>query len=76
MNKSLLGFVLVAMTTIGGVLYTANDSKSIEHELFEEWKGKIGANFDANEMIYRFKVFKENLDKINAHNSKLGKSHE
>lgn len=76
MNKSLLSFALIAMATIGGVVYNAYDSKSIEQELFEEWKQKIGVTFDANEMIYRFKIFKENLARINNHNSKIGKSHE
>lgn len=76
MNKSLLGLALVALTTIGGIVYHNVDSKSTEQALFEEWKQKIGVTFDANEAIYRFKVFQENLKKINEHNSKLGKSHE
>lgn len=76
MNKSLIGVLLVAMAIISGIVYTNVDSRSSEQQLFEEWKQKIGVIFDANEAIYRFKIFQENLDKINRHNSKLGKSHE
>lgn len=33
-------------------------------------------SFDSVEMIYRFNVFTKNLEKINTHNSRLGRGHE
>ena len=42
---------------------------------YKQWKQKLNANFDAQEDVYRFKVFEQNLAKINEHNSKVGKTH-
>ena len=43
--------------------------------LYKQWKQKLNINFDAEEDVYRFKVFEQNLAKINEHNSKVGKTH-
>lgn len=43
--------------------------------LYNQWKKNLNVNFDPSEEIYRFKVFEQNLAKINEHNSKVGKAH-
>lgn len=46
-----------------------------DEALFQEWKQKLGATFTPEEDIYRLKVFRDNLNKINAHNAKIGVTH-
>ena len=50
---------------------TSDDSLS----LYKQWKQKLNVNFDAQEDVYRFKVFEQNLAKINEHNAQVGKTH-
>lgn len=75
MEYKRFGFILLALTTIAGVLFNFQ-TRNTEQELFDEWKGKLGLSFKADELAFRFNVFKENLNKINTHNSKLSKGHE
>ncbi len=56
MNKAYLSVILVVLTTLSG-LYYSNIGKGTEQQLFDEWKEKIGANFDESEIIYRFNIF-------------------
>ena len=44
-------------------------------DLYLQWKNKLNVNFDEKEDMYRFKIFEQNFAEINAHNSKLGRSH-
>jgi C1A family cysteine protease len=37
--------------------------------LFEQYKQKFNKNYSADEVMYRMNVFKENLDRVNAHNA-------
>jgi|688.fasta_scaffold1228031_1 hypothetical protein len=75
MNKAYLSVILVALTTLSG-LYYSNIGKGTEQQLFDEWKEKLGANFDESEIIYRFNIFKNNLNQIQQHNARLNKGHE
>lgn len=75
MNKTLLSIVLSAIVAAAGLLYTSASPNS-QQTIFTEWKQKLGAQFDEKETLYRFNVFQENLAKINAHNSRLGRGHE
>jgi hypothetical protein len=75
MNKAYLSVILVALTTLSG-LYYSNIEKGTEQQLFDEWKEKLGANFDGSEIVYRFNIFKNNLNKIQQHNARLNKGHE
>lgn len=43
--------------------------------LFQEWKQKLGVTFAPEEDVYRLKVFRDNLNRINTHNAKLGTTH-
>lgn len=75
MKKQNLSFLLIALVTVAG-LYFSLGSKSTDEVLFNEWKQKLGVEFQEHENVYRFNIFKENVARINAHNSRLNKGHE
>ena len=47
-------------------------------QIYESWKleHNIGQDFNEAENLYRMKLFEQNLEEINTHNSLLGKSYE
>lgn len=73
MDTKSLGFLAIA-AVLAIALFSAQPAQS-NYQLYNEWKLKLNSVFDAAEDQYRFKVFEENLAKINAHNSKIGKTH-
>lgn len=74
MNKSLIAAILLAISA-AGALYAWAPASS-ERDLFNEWSDKLGETFTGEELVYRAKVFQDNLRIINEHNSKVGKKHE
>lgn len=75
MNKQNLSVLLLVAAAAGALLLTM-ESTPTDEALFNEWKEKFGAKFDEHENLYRFNVFKQNLARIQAHNSKPNKGHE
>ena len=73
-NASLLITLIIGATYI---MYMNQDSQKSSETLFGEWKGEHGLmlNLSPEEQIYRLSVFKQNLEEINEHNSKLGKTY-
>ena len=71
MKGSLLVGLLLALAIIFFELKTPDQTLV----LYNEWKAKLNARFDIEEDAYRFKIFQQNLDKVNSHNSKVGKTH-
>ena len=77
MNKILA--VLLTIVTLGATGYFVYDlshaSVSVDM-VYQKWKKDFGFSFDSQEEAYRKLIFLENLDTINTHNAKLGKSYE
>lgn len=67
MNKSLIALALILGSAV--LLMTFNN-KSVDQ--FDEWKGKFGAKFNAEEDVYRRGIFLKNIEDIEQHNGLLG----
>ena len=46
--------------------------------MFNSWKDEhnIGKDFNNAENLYRMKIYQQNIEEINTHNSLLGRSYE
>ena len=66
--------ILLVLFTAGAWLFATSSSDSTLI-LYKQWKENLALEFTETEETYRFKVFTDNLAKINEHNSKIGKSH-
>lgn len=69
MNKELL-LTLVAVIISAGLLFSAdigNEKKALVE--FEKFQQDHGKSYSSEEKIYRFKIFADNLVKIEQHNS-------
>jgi C1A family cysteine protease len=77
MNKLIFVLGAVALVTISMTLVAEKQEQkalSLEKSQWESWKLKHSKNYHANEELYRFAVFRENLKMIEEHKT-LGKTY-
>jgi hypothetical protein len=76
-QTSLSAFLFVSLA-VGTLLYLNSPSEEQLDQVYESWKQEhnIGQDFNEAENLYRMKVFEQNLEEINTHNSLLGRSYE
>ena len=67
--------IWVSLLTIVALSFLAVPNSSDGQALYKEWKNKLGASFSAAEDLYQYKIFEENLLRINKHNTQPNITH-
>jgi hypothetical protein len=78
MKQTLVATLIALSIAAGAHLYSSSHQYLTIEGQFNAWKKQfnIGSEFDAAENLYRMKIFEQNLEEINNHNSLLGRSYE
>jgi len=74
--SSLTPAIIALIATLAALAFYADSNYNQTLQIFNQWKAQHGLSYSTQlENEYRLKIFEANLQTINDHNSRLGKSY-